>query len=67
MLGTSVPSDTPPWRSRMLLHMHLPWPLLPTHLWPPYALVFNLLKTMPGHVVFGLDYSGIAKNSCLLV
>ena len=53
---TSVPSDTPPWRSRILLHMHLPWPLLPTHLWPLHALVFNLLKTMQGHVVFGLDY-----------
>ena len=67
ILGTSVPSATPPWRSRMPLHMHLPWPLLPTHLWPLHALVFKLLKTMPGHVVFGLDYSGIANNPCLLV
>jgi len=25
MLGTSVPSATPPWRPRMPLHMHLPW------------------------------------------
>jgi hypothetical protein len=67
MLGTSVPPATPPWRSHMPLHMPLPWPLLPTHLWPPHAPVFNLLKTIPGHVVLGLDYSGIAKNSCLLV
>ena len=38
-------------------------------MWPPHAVVLNLslLKTTPGHVVFGLDYSGIVNNLCLLV
>ena len=53
----SAPSDAPARRPLMLMHMHLPYPL--TH---SPCCRFNPLKTIPGHVVFGLDYSGLASS-----
>ena len=51
----SAPSDASARRPLLLMHMHLPYPLT---LSP--CCRFNPLKTTPGHVVFGLDYSGLA-------